>query len=50
MIIGLLNIRGGGSNVKRRRISQIIIQGNADIFLIQESKFSLVNSTIVGSL
>ncbi|XP_058785271.1 uncharacterized protein LOC131660131 [Vicia villosa] len=46
MIIGSLNIREGGSSVKRRRINHIIVKGNADIFLIQETKF---NSISVGT-
>lgn len=33
MIIGSLNIRGGGSLLKRKSISKIILQGKADIFL-----------------
>lgn len=46
MIICSLNIRGGGSSEKRMRINHIIVKGNADIFLIQKTKF---NSISVGT-
>ncbi|XP_058775615.1 uncharacterized protein LOC131649887 [Vicia villosa] len=49
MIIGSLNIRGGGSSAKRRRIHQLIVKGNADIFLIQESKLVAVSNSIAFS-
>lgn len=42
MIIGSFNIRGGGSVLKRKRISKIIKEGRADIFLIQESQMDSV--------
>src|SRR4051812_18423957 len=38
MIIGSLNIRGGANALKRRRIGALIKKGNADVFLIQETK------------
>ncbi|XP_058751351.1 uncharacterized protein LOC131624428 [Vicia villosa] len=38
MIIGSMNIRGGGSSLKRRRVNSIIKKGKADIFMIQETK------------
>ncbi|XP_058741918.1 uncharacterized protein LOC131614336 [Vicia villosa] len=38
MIIGSLNIRGGMNVLKRRRISSLIKRGNANIFLLQETK------------
>lgn len=50
MIVGSLHIRGGGSKVKRKSISQIIAKGNIDIFLIQESKLALVDLVIASSL
>ncbi|XP_058784973.1 uncharacterized protein LOC131659865 [Vicia villosa] len=49
MIIGSLNIRGAGSSAKRRRIHQLIVKGNADIFLIQESKLAAVSNSIAFS-
>lgn len=49
MIIGSFNIRGGGSLIKRKRIGQIVKKGNADIFLIQESKVEVVDSGIINS-
>lgn len=47
MIIGSLNIRGGGSSVKRRRINQIIVK--AGFFLIQETKFNSIFIVTAGS-
>lgn len=44
------NIRGGGSKIKRKRVSQILIKGKADIFLIQESKLVNMDSNIINSL
>lgn len=38
MIVGILNIRGGCSKIKRKRISSIIKQGQTDIFMLQETK------------
>ncbi|XP_058765777.1 uncharacterized protein LOC131639291 [Vicia villosa] len=49
MIIGSLNIRGGGNALKRRRISNIIKKGEADIFLIQESKLTDLNEALARS-
>ncbi|XP_058765931.1 uncharacterized protein LOC131639452 [Vicia villosa] len=45
-----MNIRGGGSLIKRKSISNIIIQGKADIFLIQELKLKEVGIEVAGSL
>lgn len=42
MIIGSFNIRGGGNFVKSRRIGHIIDKGKVVVFLIQETKFSLL--------
>ncbi|XP_058741467.1 uncharacterized protein LOC131613848 [Vicia villosa] len=50
MIVGSLNIRGGGSSFKRNCISKIIKSGNADIFLLQETKLEVIDSVIAGSL
>lgn len=36
MIIGSLNIRGGGNTLKRRRVSSLIKKGGTDGFLLQE--------------
>ncbi|XP_058733670.1 uncharacterized protein LOC131605315 [Vicia villosa] len=49
MIIGSLNIRGGGSSAKRRRIHHLILKGKPDIFLIQESKLASVSDSIAYS-
>ncbi|XP_058733490.1 uncharacterized protein LOC131605112 [Vicia villosa] len=50
MIIGSFNIRGGGNLIKRKRIAQIVKNGKADFFLIQESKLESVEEGIVKSL
>ncbi|XP_058767333.1 uncharacterized protein LOC131641013 [Vicia villosa] len=50
MINGSFNIRGGGSILKRKRVSQILIKGKADIFLIQESKLAIVDASVIKSL
>ncbi|XP_058775034.1 uncharacterized protein LOC131649281 [Vicia villosa] len=49
MIIGSLNVRGGGSLLKRRRISSIITRGKADIFVIQETKISSMEEVMAKS-
>ncbi|XP_058741846.1 uncharacterized protein LOC131614250 [Vicia villosa] len=49
MIIGSLNVRGGGSLLKRRRINSIINKGKADIFVIQETKVMLMEESIAKS-
>ncbi|XP_058741999.1 uncharacterized protein LOC131614433 [Vicia villosa] len=49
MIIGSLNIRGGGSWIKRKRISCIIQRGKADVFFIQESKLRSVSDIVARS-
>lgn len=36
--------------LKRKRISKIIKEGNAEIFLIQESKLNMVDQNLVNSL
>ncbi|XP_058746651.1 uncharacterized protein LOC131619583 [Vicia villosa] len=50
MIIGSLNVRGCGNALKRRRITDIIKKGNADMFFIQESKLSNTEEFVVKSL
>ncbi|XP_058762298.1 uncharacterized protein LOC131635678 [Vicia villosa] len=50
MIVGSFNIRGGGNALKRRRISNIIKKGEADIFLLQESKFTNCTEGLAKSL
>lgn len=50
MIIESLNIRGCGNKVNRKRVSQEIIAGKADIFLIQESKLQHADKSIARSL
>ncbi|XP_058759249.1 uncharacterized protein LOC131632522 [Vicia villosa] len=50
MIIGSLNVRGCGSLVKRKQICRIIKQGNADCFLIQESKVKIVDRGLINIL
>ncbi|XP_058775098.1 uncharacterized protein LOC131649352 [Vicia villosa] len=49
MIIGSFNIRGGSSALKRRRVNSIIKKGNADIFLIQETKLSNMKEAVAHS-
>lgn len=49
MIIGTLNIRGGGNISKRKRINNIISTGKAEIFFIQESKLRVLKSSIMKS-
>lgn len=49
MIIGLLNIRWGSSRAKQRRISVEILEGKANIFLIQETKLNRVDFVIFSS-
>ncbi|XP_058783264.1 uncharacterized protein LOC131657935 [Vicia villosa] len=49
MIIGSLNIRGGMNGLKRRRISSLIKKGNADIFLIQETKITSMDDEMAKS-
>ncbi|CAK8536131.1 unnamed protein product [Lathyrus sativus] len=44
------NVRGCCSSLKRRRISQIIQRGSADIFLIQETKINKMEAGIVNSM
>ncbi|XP_058746530.1 uncharacterized protein LOC131619457 [Vicia villosa] len=48
-MVGSLNIRGGGSRIKRRGVSHIIKKGKADIFLIQETKLPLVSHSVAKS-
>lgn len=50
MIIGSLIIRGKGSLLKRKRISNIIKAGNAEVILIQECKLKMVDQILVNSL
>ncbi|XP_058755204.1 uncharacterized protein LOC131628395 [Vicia villosa] len=49
MIVGTMNIRGGGRRIKRRRVSHIIKRGMTDIFLIQETKLPLVSYSVAKS-
>ncbi|XP_058746783.1 uncharacterized protein LOC131619733 [Vicia villosa] len=49
MILGTLNIRGGGSRIKRKRISGIINKRGADMFLIHETKMEDVPEAIAMS-
>ncbi|XP_058766616.1 uncharacterized protein LOC131640222 [Vicia villosa] len=49
MIIGSFNIRGGGGSAKRRRISNIISRGKADIFLLQETKLKSYSIGLANS-
>ncbi|XP_058763157.1 uncharacterized protein LOC131636567 [Vicia villosa] len=50
MIIFSLNIRGGGSRAKRKRVRYHIQKGEVDICFIQETKLSGINSNIVKEL
>ncbi|XP_058749290.1 uncharacterized protein LOC131622283 [Vicia villosa] len=50
MILGSLNVRGCGNALKRRRITDIIKKGNANMFFIQESKLSHTEEFVVKSL
>lgn len=49
MIIGTFNIRGRGSKLKRKKISQIISFGTTYIFMFQESKLEVVDHAIIRS-
>lgn len=49
MIIGSMNIRGGDNTLKRKRINSLISMGNADVFLIQETKLSNFQEGLVKS-
>ncbi|XP_058764508.1 uncharacterized protein LOC131637959 [Vicia villosa] len=44
-----MNIRGGGSSLKRRRVSSIITKGKAYIFIIQETKIKYFKDSFVKS-
>ncbi|CAK8532224.1 unnamed protein product [Lathyrus sativus] len=50
MIIGSLNIRGGGNISKRRRIIKIITSGKAEVFFIQESKVKSIDIVVIKIL
>ncbi|XP_058726991.1 uncharacterized protein LOC131598402 [Vicia villosa] len=50
MIIGTLNIRGGGSWIKRKHICSIIQKGKADVFFLQETKLSSISDVVARSL
>lgn len=41
---------GGGSLVKRKKISYVISKGKADILFIQESKLKKVNEVMARSV
>ncbi|XP_058783302.1 uncharacterized protein LOC131657978 [Vicia villosa] len=49
MIIGSLNIRGGGNALKRRRISSLVIKSKDDIFFIQETKLTSMHDFMAKS-
>ncbi|XP_058787450.1 uncharacterized protein LOC131661827 [Vicia villosa] len=49
MIIGSLNIRGGGNALKRRRINSLIFKGNADVFMLQETKLVDIQDFVAKS-
>lgn len=49
IIKGSLNIRGGCNSLKRRRINYLISKGNADVFLLQETKLSYLQECIIKS-
>lgn len=49
MIIGTLNIRGGGNKIKRKRIRNIIKKGQADMFLMQETKMEEISYLIANN-
>ncbi|CAK8571504.1 unnamed protein product [Lathyrus sativus] len=50
MIIGSLNIRGGGNTSKRKRISCCIKSSNTNIFFIQESKLKVADPSVIGGI
>lgn len=49
MIIGSFNIRWGGGSDKRRKISQIVDKGKADIILLQETKLKSCSDAMSSS-
>lgn len=49
MIIGTLNIRGGCSKIKRKRISRIIKKWQANIFMLLETKMVEILELIANS-
>lgn len=49
MIVGIFNIRGGGSRIKRKRIISIIQKGKENMFLVQETKMKEVLEYLVMS-
>ncbi|XP_058756965.1 uncharacterized protein LOC131630196 [Vicia villosa] len=49
MIIGTLNIRGGGNALKRKRINSLISKSKADVFLIQETKIRELQDFVAKS-
>ncbi|XP_058775832.1 uncharacterized protein LOC131650119 [Vicia villosa] len=50
MIVLSLNLRGGGSRAKRKRVGYHIQQGDADICFIQETKLSGIKCNVVKEL
>src|SRR4051812_23689770 len=50
MIILSLNMRGGGSRVKRKRVGFHIQKGDVDICFIQETKLSSLDPQLVKEL
>src|SRR4051812_49232037 len=50
MIIFSLNLRGGGSRAKRKRVGYHIQKGDVDICFIQETKLSGIECNVVKDL
>src|SRR3954469_10167986 len=50
MIIFFLNLRGGGSRVKRKRIGYHIQKGEVDVCFIQETKKSGIEGNVVKEM
>lgn len=50
MIVGSLNIRGGGSRAKKRRTRVEITAVKVDIFLIHEMKLIFIYHDVTSSL
>lgn len=49
MIVGIFNIRGDDNSIERKRIISIIIKGQADMFLVKETKLAEVTDAIAKS-
>ncbi|XP_058762952.1 uncharacterized protein LOC131636352 [Vicia villosa] len=50
MIIFSLNLRGGGSRAKRKRVGYHIQKGEVDVCFIQETKLSGIESSVVKEM